>query len=257
MPSPFPGMNPHLEQPSLWPDFHSGMLNAIKERLVPLIRPRYYALLERHVYIEEPPGEPTGRRLRGDLLVAASKPAERGGGVAVLVESEVQAPAIVDHRAMETERVSYLEIRERQGGALVTVIELLSPANKRDDRSEYLAKRETILGSSAHLVEIDLLRGGRPMPEINRPPCDYSVLVSWSENRPRAGFWPIGLRDPLPTIPIPLLAPDPPVQIPLQEALNRVYDVSGYEDFIYQGEPDPPLSAEDAQWAKRLAPLRP
>lgn len=256
MPSPFPGVNPYLEQPALWPDFHSGMLNAIKERLVPLIRPRYYALLERHVYIEEPLGEPTGRRRRGDLLVAASRPTDRGGGVAVL-ETEVEAPAIVDHLAMETERVAYLEIRERQGGALVTVVELLSPTNKRDDRSEYLAKREKVLGSSTHLVEIDLLRGGRPMPEINRPPSDYSVLVSWSNKRPRAGFWPIGLRDPLPVIPIPLLAPDPSPRIDLQEALNHVYDASGYEDFIYQGDPDPPVSPENTEWAKRLAPPRP
>jgi len=252
MPSPFPGMNPYLEQPALWPDFHVGLLNAIKERLVPLVRPRYYVLLERHDFLQEPPGEPTGQRLRGDLLVATSRPPERGGGVAVL-ESEVEAPATVEHLALETERVAYLEIRERAGGALVTVVELLSPANKRDDRPSYLAKREKVLGSPTHLVEIDLLRGGRPMPEIKRPACDYSVLVSWSEKRPRAGFWPIGLRDRLPTIPIPLLAPDPSPRIDLQDALNHVYDASGYEDFIYQGEPDPPLSAEDAQWARELA----
>jgi len=252
MPSPFPGMNPYLEQPALWPDFHVGLLNAIKERIVPLIRPRYYALLERRVFIQEPPGEPTGRRFRGDLLVAAARPEERGG-VAVLAP-EVEAPTAVEHLALEVERVAYLEIRERGGGALVTVVELLSPANKRDDRPSYLAKREKILGSSTHLVEIDLLRGGRPMPEINRPACAYSVLVGRSEWRPRAGFWPIGLRDRLPTIPIPLLAPDPPARVDLQDALNHVYDASGYEDFIYDGAPDPPLPTEDAEWAKSLVP---
>ena len=253
MPSPFPGMNPYLEQPALCPDFHAKFLVALSERLVPLVRPRYYVLLERHVFIQEPPGEPRGRRFRGDLLVASSRPTERGGGVAVL-ESEVEAPVTVDHLAMEVERVAYLEIREREGGALVTVVELPSPANKRDDRSAYLAKREKILGSPTHLVEIDLLRAGRPMPEFVRPPCDYSVLVSWSEKRPHAGFWPIGLRDRLPAIPIPLLAPDPSPRVDLQDALNHVYDASGYEDFIHQGAPDPPLSNEDAKWAKRLAP---
>ena len=134
------------------------------------------------------------------------------------------------------------------------MIELLSPSNKRggDDRELYLAKRRELLRGSAHLVEIDLLRGWAPMPQTGRPACDYSVMVSLAERRPTADFWPVKLRERLPVVPIPLRAPDAAAQVDLQEALQRAYDGPGYEHFIYRGEPEPPLSAEDAAWAGQL-----
>ncbi len=253
MPSPFPGMNPYLEKEALWQDVHIGLLNAIKERLVPQVRPRYFVLLERHLYVHEPPAEPTGRRLRADLLVAAPRAGQRAG--AALLEAE--APTQVEHTAQEVERVAYLEVRDRDGGEPVTILEMLSLANKRDDRPQYLAKRETLLASPAHLVEIDLLRGGRPMPDADRPPCAYSALVSRAGHRPRAGFWPVGLRQRLPVIPIPLSHPDPDARIDLQEILHHVYDASGYEDFIYRGSPEPSLSEEDREWVRQHLPAAP
>jgi len=139
------------------------------------------------------------------------------------------------------------------------VLELLSPSNKRGgpDREQYLTKRKRLLASDAHLVEIDLLRGGQPMPPQDRPDCDYSVLVSRAEARPRAGFWPIGLRQPLPAIPVPLRRPDEFARIDLQEILHHVYDVAGYEDFLYDGQPGPPLEPNDAEWARALVPASP
>src|SRR5262249_25348832 len=106
----------------------------------------------------------------------------------------------------------------------------------------------------AHLVEIDLLRGGRPMPVDDRPACSYSVLVSRVEERPRAGLWPITLRDQLPIIPIPLRQPDGEARIDLQELLHRIYDASGYEYYIYGGTPEPALSPEDSAWARQFVP---
>jgi len=155
-------------------------------------------------------------------------------------------------------KVPYLEVRDRQGRELVTVIELLSPSNKRagDDREQYLAKRRELLRSPAHLVEIDLLRGWTPMPQEGRPECDYSVLVSRAEKRRAADFWPIRLRDRLPVIPIPLRPPDAAARVDLQEVLHRAYDGPGYENFIYGGDPDPSLSANDAAWARQLVPVR-
>ncbi|OJW20735.1 MAG: hypothetical protein BGO49_03950 [Planctomycetales bacterium 71-10] len=250
MPSPFPGMNPYLEQPALWPDFHAKFLVELAERLVSAVRPRYFVLLERHVFVQEPPGEPTTIRLRPDVLIATPRRHE-GGGVAV---ADVAAPVEVEHLAQEVERVSYLEIREAASGDVVAVVELLSSAHKDEDRLTYLARREKILGSAVHLVEIDILRGGRPMPEFNRPPCAYSVLVSHADGRPRAGFWPIQLRERLPEIPVPLRRPDPPAKVDLQAILHRVYDVSAYEDFIYRGRPEPPLDPDDAAWAEALKP---
>jgi hypothetical protein len=121
-----------------------------------------------------------------------------------------------------------------------------------DEVSEYLTRRERVLGSAAHLVELDLLRGGRPMPSANRPDCHDSALVSRVEDRPRKGFWPIGLRERLPEVPIPLRRPDGDARIDLQEVLHRVYDAYGYEDFLYGTPPEPPLSPEDAGWARQF-----
>jgi hypothetical protein len=92
------------------------------------------------------------------------------------------------------------------------------------------------------------------MPMDGRLPCDYSVLVSWADVRPRAGFWPVGLRERLPVVPVPLRSPHGDAQLDLQQALNRVYDESGYEYYIYEGSPDPPLGPDDQIWAESLIP---
>jgi hypothetical protein len=156
----------------------------------------------------------------------------------------------------EVEKVPYLEVRDRLGRELVTIIELLSPSNKRagEDREQYLAKRRELLRTPTHLVEIDLLRGWTPMPQEGRPKCDYSVMVSRAEKRRAADFWPIMLKDRLPVIPIPLRPPDDAVPVDLQEVLHRAYEGPGYEHFIYSGNPEPGLSPEDAVWARQFVP---
>jgi Protein of unknown function (DUF4058) len=156
------------------------------------------------------------------------------------------------------EKVRYLEVRDLEGRELVTVIELLSPSHKRagDSRESYQAERRERLGSPAHLVEIDLLRGWTPMPQQGRPECDYSVMVSRAPEHRTVEFWPIMLRDRLPFIPIPLRLPHETVQVDLQEALNGAYDRAQYEHIIYLGSPEPHLSVEDAAWAQQFVPAR-
>lgn len=200
MPSPFPGMNPWLEQEGLWPDFHTKLLTAINERLVRQVRPRYIVLLEQHLYVHEPPPDTPRRLGRADLSLTTAPPRPPTGQGDALLE----APAEVGLPMPDIDRVPFLEIRDRRNRERVTVIELLSPSNKRgQDRRQYLTKREELLASATHFVEIDLLRGGTPMPAEDRPDCAYSVLVSRVENRPRAGLWPIRLPDRLPEIPSP------------------------------------------------------
>jgi hypothetical protein len=156
----------------------------------------------------------------------------------------------------DVEELAFLEIRDRRSRELVTIVEVLSPSNTRpgSTRDQYLAKRQELLDSRANLVEIDLLRGGKPMPLDERPDraFAYSALVSRAPDRPRAGFWPISLRERLPIIPIPLRAPDADAELDLQEVLNHVYDTSGYEDYIYSGSPDPLLEVADQAWAESL-----
>lgn len=253
MPSPFPGMNPFLEQDDAWHDFHERFIPLIADRLVAQVRPNYIVKIDEHVYIHEIPSDARHFLGRADVALARTRES-------VSAEIEVgllEAPVQVQIPVLDRESLGFIEIRDRHSRELVCVIELLSPANKRPgpDRDQYLAKREQLLGSRAHFVEIDLLRGGKPMPIANRPKCEYSVLVSRAEQRPWAGFWPVQLRDPLPEVAIPLRKPGQQARLDLQEALHALYDAAGYEDYIYDGQPDPPLGADDANWARQLAPM--
>lgn len=252
MPSPFPGMNPYFEQPAVWSDFHTEFLTTLRRQLAPQVAPRYFVQIEQHIYIHDLPPEP--RRLVGRADVSVSRPQGAAAGVAGV--GLLEAPAEVRLPAQDVEEVPYLEVRDRAGRELVTVVELLSPSNKRPgpDREAYLAKRRELLRGPTHLVEIDLLRGGPPMPLEARPEGDYSVLVCRAGQRPAAGYWPVRLRDPLPVVPIPLRPPEPDARVDLQDVLHRTYDGPGYESFIYDGAPEPPLSSEDASWAERLVP---
>jgi hypothetical protein len=165
----------------------------------------------------------------------------------------VRLPA-VDH-----ERLSYVEIRDRRDHELVTEVELLSPSNKYSgpDREQYLAKRMELVSGPVHLVEIDLLRGGPPLPADGRPDCSYSVLVSRVDRRLDAEFWPISLRERLPVIPVPVRSPDLDARLDLQAVLDRIYDDAGYADTIYDGAPRLRLSEKDADWARQFLPQPP
>jgi len=257
MPSPFPGMNPFLEHPSVWQDFHQRLVTHISESLGGRVGNRYFIKIEQHIFLHELSAAERRLAGRGDVIAVhggnggASWAANSGGGVAVM-----EAPVLGEvAEAVAEERSAYLEILDIESREVVTVIEVLSPANKSRvaDREQYLAKRRCILNSYTHLVEIDLLRGGPRAPVTNLPPCDYCVLVSRRETRPKVGLWPIGLREPLPVIPVPLLAPDPDVPLDLMAVLRRVYDAAGYHRYIYRHQPAPELNAEDRAWAAELA----
>ena len=250
MPSPFPGMNPWLEQDALWHDFHQRLLTAMSDAIAIEISPRYYVALEEHVYIHEPP-EPRVRFLgRPDLAIVRMSDASFATATAVM-----EAPVYTAiPEPMDVVSESFIEIRDTENESLVTVLELLSPSNKQAgyDRDAYIAKRRHSLLSDVNFIEIDLLRGGPRMPIEELSPCDYYVLVKRASERTRAGVWPIRLRDCLPTIPIPLRAPDPDARLDLQAVLHDVYDRAGYRHRIYRGTPKPKLVADDAQWADAI-----
>jgi hypothetical protein len=242
-------MNPYLEQADVWTDFHQSYIVAIRDSLRAQLDPHYIVKIEEQLYVHEPP-EPKRFLGRSDVSAALTKARRsRKAGAAVL-----EAPLKVELGDVDTERLSRLEIRDRTERQLVTVIEVLSPANKYAgaDREQYEAKRRHVLWSPAHFVEIDLLRGGRRMPMIDPPDCDYCVLVSRAEERPQAGLWPWNLREPIPIIPIPVRSPDPDARLDLQQLLHHCYDSAGYHTYIYGGSPSPALSDEDAAWAERV-----
>ena len=251
MPSPFPGMNPYLEQSDSWEDFHTNFLTRAQEILSGQVGDKYLVKIEVRLILHEVSADE--RRFLGRADVGVSTRGEPPGPVGA---TAVVAPVVLQLPAVEVERHASLEIRDRRNRRVVTVIELLSPSNKSpgEDRDDYLAKRRQILAGHTHLVEIDLRRGGtRPSPP-DLPQCDYYALVSRYVDRPRVGFWPIGMRDLLPVLPIPLDDPDPPVSLDLKAVLDRAYDAADYAKYIYQETPEPPLSAEDDTWARARIP---
>lgn len=249
MPSPFPGMDPYLEHPALWPDVHNRLIAALGDALAPAVRPRYYVALEERTYLDDPPelilvGRP-------DLAVVAASgaaaPREAPRGAQVV---EVELPVA------EPVRETYLEVRGVTDGDVVTVIEVLSPANKRPGpgRRLYLDKRLLIVATRTSLVEIDLLRAGERMPTRGvAAPADYTVLVSRGWRRPRAELLPFGARDPIPPFPVPLRQGEDEPTVVLGTVLGALYDRAGYDLRIdYRREPVPPLAGDDAAWAAGL-----
>lgn len=252
MPSPFPGMDPYLEG-SLWMTVHTQLSAEIARQLAPKLRPKYLALTtERFVYEEPESVSIATTGIDPDTALAAT-----GHGVSS-EETAVASPPIRLETVVPTSVAHVtVEIRDTAGRELVTAIEVLSPTNKRGDGyAEYLAKRRRLLLSTAHLLEIDLLRRGQRVP-TQEPllPAPYFVILSRSENRPLTDVWPMSLEQELPSVPVPLLPGDADVTLALQSALTNVYDLLGYDLAVNYSElPEVPLEPELEPWAAaRLA----
>lgn len=259
MPSPFPGMDPYLEG-SLWMTIHTDLAVAIAHQLNRRMSPRYVALTARRYVVDMPEeAQVIVGETYPDVAVLTSRRVE-GGGLAV----EAMAPPLRMRTLVRT-RVRHItvEIRDVAKRHLVTAIEILSPTNKRGEGfREYRDRREKILRSTAHLVEIDLLRKGRRVPMRGKlPSVPYLIFVGRNEDRPITDVWPILLDQPLPEVPVPLLAGDPDVALDLQLALAGVYDDDRLGSLIdYTSPPEIPLTPEQAAWVDqhlRAAGLRP
>ncbi|MEG3940206.1 MULTISPECIES: DUF4058 family protein [unclassified Microcoleus] len=254
MPNPFPGMNPYLEHPDFWPEVHHLLISAIKESLTPQLHPKYRVAIEKRIY--EIPGETS--LLVGIPDVSIQQKRYRTNPVSshVAVASRTVEPLKVRIPVSEEFREGYLEVIDMATKEVVTVIEVLSPANKRrgEGREKYGSKRKKIFDSSTHLVEIDLLRGGEPLPVLgDSNESDCRVLVSRSNQRPIADLYLFNLPNPIPAFPLPLRPEDVEPVLDLQALINQVYDRAGYDfEIDYTAEPVPALSEADAAWADGL-----
>ena len=249
MPSPFPGMNPYLEQRDVWRDFHGSFLGRLRAALNPLVLPRFVVTIEESLYID-PTGDDPELFGVADAAVRSEGDGPEGGAVAVL---PAPVTARIPRAPRRRRRLAVVDARNR---TLVTVIELLSPSNKDrgPDRDQYARKRIEVILNGANLVEIDLLRGGPPLPIRGVPPHEYHVLVGRRAEWPNVGVWPIRLHEPLPSIPIPLTTGVPEPRVDLQAVLHTTYDEGGYEQYIYRGAPAPPLDSDAAEWAREFLP---
>jgi hypothetical protein len=247
-------MNPYIEHEGIWPDFHQAYINAARIHLTRQVRPNYVVRVEAHLFLHEMPAINLTLAGRGDVSLShlPHAPARNGGVALQAAPHQVVIPSVT----VDEERIPYLEVLDRDGLEIVTVIELLSRSNKYagQDRSQYLAKRSRLLASPANVVEIDLLRGGPRLPIEDLPECSYYAMVSRCEQRPRADLWPINLHEPLPTIPIPLKSTHADASLDLQALVHQIYDEADLETYLYFREPQPSLAAADAEWAKQFVP---
>jgi hypothetical protein len=253
MPSPFSGIDPYLEAPELWEDVHANLATEIRAQLQPQLVPRYVAALTPYVTYEDIIiGEPA--TIKPDVAVMQQREAPRPTMPAV---GAVPAPILGVTALAEPEvpaKAQRIEIRTVGDQSLVTVIEILSPSNKRlgtESFEAYQRKRRDLLRSNVHLLELDLLRRGVRWPlETPLPDAPGFVFLSRAEQRPTVAIWPLTFRDPLPPIPVPLRLPDADVTIDLATALGRVYEQGAYALRIdYRKDPPAPaFSAADAEW---------
>jgi len=188
-----------------------------------------------------------------DVLVL-SAPHEVGRPMAPAPASGI-APQVVEVPMPEEIHERYLVVREVTTQDAVTVIEIRSLANKlmHEGREAYEARRTIVLGSKINLVEIDLLRAGRPLPPFQAGQSDYCILISPAPTRPRAMAYTLSVRDPLPTVPIPLQPIGPEPALPLNQLLHDLYERARYDLAIDYGQPPaPPWHDDDAAWARQL-----
>ena len=251
--SPFPGMDPWLELH--WGDVHHSLIqyarDALQERLPGDLRAR----VEERVYVEDENHK--SRAIIPDVVVsqihpwpAADLEPEGGATVASPLVFEISNPEITE---------GYIEIRDR-GGKVITVIEFLSPSNKRAGvgRDKYLEKQQEVLRSDASLVEIDLVRSGQrtlalpayDIPLENR--TDYVACVSPGWEHRRRLLYPLPFRKRLPILPIPLRQRESEAALDLQALVDQAYVQGRYYDLDYTLPLEPPLAPEDVAWAAEL-----
>jgi len=262
MPSPFPGMDPFLDHPAIFPGLHERLIAYLSETLQARLPEPYYAEIGERLWVET-----SDRSIGPDVYVLEDEKGPRsvassgGGGVA----TEIRTRPVVVTVPQDEFRESYVEIcASGETERVVTTIEVLSLTNKTlggRGRDLYVRKQREILSSQIHLVEIDLLRGGQHTTAVpwrharaKAGSFDYHVCVHRFDNVEDYFVYPIRLQDRLPEIAVPLLPGDGDVAINLQEVFHRSYDAGPYRRRIRcrQSEPVPPLDAESRSWAARL-----
>ncbi len=248
MRNPFPGMNPYLEQADLWHQVHNRLIVAIANDLTPRLAPSYRVSIEERVYTYN--GDTP---FIGVADVAVFNPPDRAavspsGATATLPQRvRVPMPEVVTER--------YLEVRPVRSQEVVCVIEVLSPKKKRagEGRMAYEAKRQAVLGSRSHLVEIDLLRSGEPILVFGGGSSAYRVMISRSDCRPEADLYALGLRDRLPVIAIPLRGGEMEPTVDLQARVNQVFEEARFDLAIDYGQAlKPRLDGEEQGWVEQI-----
>lgn len=252
MPSPFPGMDPYLEG-NEWHSFHAELSAELARQLGPKLRPNYVARAVRR-FVMDSSGQLSITKIKRTTIpdTGVFKVHEQ---TAAYLPSASPQPVKMATIMPEKVPVYSVEIRDVDNRELVTAIEILSPTNKRGEGfKEYVGKRNQILSSSTHLLEIDLLRQGNRVPmQQPLPDAPYFVFLSRVAQRPMMDVWPVQLQNRLPIVPVPLLVEDDDVPLDLQLAVNTVYDDFSYDLSVdYSQPPDVALEGETAVFVQTI-----
>jgi hypothetical protein len=258
MPGPFPGMDPYLEKRTFWQGAHNKLLTFMETALNATLPSPYVANTETRCYIERLP-----ETIIPDLAVSQAAQLEAVPSSSGVLVREPYSPSVyfkVHELEIEEAYIDVLNLEDNR--RIIASIELLSHTNKttRDKgRERYLEKQRRVLHSTAHLLEIDLLRAGRHTVAIAPSDLklarryDYLVCLHRAGTGQEFEVWFNTIRERLPVIRVPLEQDIPDVPLDLQAVFDRLYEEGAYLRKIdYTQEPVPPLNAEDAAWADAL-----
>jgi hypothetical protein len=206
MPSPFPGIDPYLEDQAYWEDFHARLIVYLCDALNDILPEHYEARLQERI-------------------------------------SLVEAHDV------------WIEIRRRPDRSVASVIEILSLTNRSGTGYEdYLAKRTSLIRERINLIELNLLVQGKRFMRRPLPPGEYFAFIARADGYPVCEVYAWSIRQPLPTIPIPLLSPDEDLTLALDGIFTSAYDRGRYARSIDYSRPlKLPISIEDRAWAEKIA----
>lgn len=247
MPSPFPGMDPYLEARRTWPDVHASLITYIRENLRPQLRPKYVARIGERLQLAT-----VDQNYVPDVMLLHKVQETAPAYGETVVADEPKLYTMLD----EAYREPYIEIIAIETGDVVTVIEVLSPANKvGDGRDQYIQKQKDLMAAGVNLVEIDLLGYGKETTlarnVIITEPEDWRYIICTYRAKGRRGLevYAVPLREKLPNCRIPLRPPDEDVVLNLTAVLNRCYDIGDYDLLVdYNKEPSVPLKEAELAW---------
>ena len=220
MPSPFPGMDPYLEDERLWSTFHHQLVSCLYQVLLPSLVDRYRARVGQRHYVTE--------------------------------------QALFTSVVREEHHEEFIEIRQRSDNRLITLLDVVSPANKQTStgRQAYLDKRREGKSANTNLVEVDLVLQGQPLLEYSRdglPDWDYAVTVTRSTQPERYEIYTATLQKRLPKFRLPLASDDRDTVLDLHATFTRCYDQGDFAAKIdYHCDPTTAVNDEDRKWLDEL-----
>jgi hypothetical protein len=254
MKSPFPGMDPYLEPH--WLDVHSSLANNARDSLNEHLPADLIASVEERIAVQSESGVD---QIYGPDVRVFQPPAERrtfveepaGGLIVAPFRLFVQVDPIIERS---------IRILEPGNERLITVIEFISPTNKKGDGLRaFIDKREELLQSGVNFVEVDLVRAGdwrkllRPHQADQNAVSIYRVTVRVPQDPAAVYLFPIRLQDRLPSQVLPLRKGDPEIKLELQSHIEHAYVSGRYDRRIDYTKPcEPPLDSEDAAFADEL-----